>query len=67
MKILISILIVLCLVSCSSLTIVRDKLGKVVQVKGRGLQQTEVKPDGTVKHTMKIEWYPKDVLTIYKD
>ena len=67
MKILLSILIVLCLVSCSSLTIVRNSKGEVIQVKGRGLQETSVKPDGTVKHSMKIEWYPKDVMTIYKD
>lgn len=64
---LLLIILALLNISCSSLTIVRNKEGKVIQVKGHGLQETSVSKDGEVKHKMEVNWFPKDVLNIYKD
>lgn len=52
---------------CSSLTIVRNEKGEVIQTISRGLQETDIDKDGNVKHKMKVDWLPKDMLTIYKD
>jgi len=60
-------LILLCLTSCSSLTIIRNEKGEVIQTISRGLQETDIDKDGNVKHKMKVDWLPKDMLTIYKD
>ena len=60
------LLILLCLfnVSCASLTL-EYKDDKIYQIKGRGLQTSKIKPDGTIEFEMKIDWLP--TIPIYKD
>ena len=47
------------LLSCASVRITYDG-DKVVKIDGRGLQETEISPDGTIKHKMAMNWWPKD-------
>lgn len=53
-------------ISCASIKITREK-GEVIKVEQKGLGKFIVDKDGGVIGELAPNWYPKDVVNIYKE
>ncbi len=64
-----SMAIILCLLltGCASLYIKRDEKGNVIEMHQKGLGKFAVDKDGAVNTELAPNWYPKDVVNLYKD
>ena len=62
-----SVILLIFLAGCSSLKITRNAKGDITDVEAKGLATIEVSKEGDVKTKMELNWWPKDVVNIYKD